>query len=334
MAHISPAQSLVLRGIAVAAAFVIALAGCSAPSGEKPASDGGAAKQTEDAGWPRTFTNADGTTTEIPKQPQRIVSTSVSVSGTLLAFDAPVVASGSAGNGKFFAQWADVAEKRDVANLWAAGEVDLESVHAYEPDLIVVSASGADSVADQVADLQEIAPTIVVDYGGQTWQQLAEELGEATGLEDNVKTTVSDFDAYVAEAAEKITVPEGKANIVSFNGPGESNPIARAGSAQSQLLSELGFTIEDPNPDWHTQDNLREDFVWASYENLTELTAETTFILSQDDGGAQAFADDPVLANLPSVKARQVYGLGPNSFRIDKYSATEIVDAVVAAFGE
>ena len=290
--------------------------------------------QTEDAAWPRTFTNADGTTTEIPEQPQRIVSTSVSVSGTLLAFDAPVVASGSAGNGKFFAQWADVAEEHDVANLWAAGEVDLEALYAYEPDLIVVSASGADSVADQVADRQEIAPTILVDYGGQTWQQLAEELGEATGLEENVKTTVSDFDAYVAEAAERITVPEGKANIVSFNGAGENNPIARAGSAQSQLLSELGFNIEDPNPDWHMQDNLREDFVWASYENLTELTAETTFILSKDNEGAQAFADDPVLANLPSVKAGQVYGLGPNSFRVDMYSATEIVDAVVANFGK
>lgn len=334
MAHTSSARSRLLRGIAVAAAGVVALTGCSAPSDEEPASDGDAAMQTEDAGWPRTFTNADGTTTEIPEQPQRIVSTSVSVSGTLLAFDAPVVASGSAGNGQFFAQWADVAEERDVENLWAAGEVDLEAVYAYEPDLIVVSASGADSVADQVADLQEIAPTILVDYGGQTWQELAEELGEATGLEDDVETAVSDFDAYVAEAAEKIAVPDGTANIVSFNGAGENNPIARAGSAQGQLLSELGFTIEDPDPDWHTQGELREDFVWATYENLTELTAETTFILSQDDEGAQAFADDPVLANLPSVEAGQVYGLGPNSFRVDKYSAMEIVDAVVANFGE
>lgn len=333
----TPAGRSRLSGpIALAVAGMLALAGCSA--GDAESSSTGDVQAGSDAGagegWERTFTNADGTTTEIPEQPTRIVSTSVSVSGTLLAIDAPVVASGSAGNGRFFSQWSDVAQERGVENLWAAGETDLEAVYAHDPDLIVVSASGADSVADQVAELQEIAPTIVVDYGGQTWQELAEDLGEATGLEEEAEKAASDFDAHVAEAAEKIEVPDGTANIVSFNGAGQSNPIARAGSAQGQLLSDLGFTIEDPNPQWHTQGKLREDFVWATYENLTDLTAETTFILSQDDEGAQEFADDPVLANLPSVKAGQVYGLGKNSFRVDKYSATEIVDAVVADFSK
>ena len=39
-------------------------------------------------------------------------------------------------------------------------------------------------------------------------------------------------------------------------------------------------------------------------------------------------ADDPVLANVPSVAAGQVYGLGVNSFRMDLYSSTEIVEHV------
>ncbi|WP_243226069.1 Fe2+-enterobactin ABC transporter substrate-binding protein [Microbacterium sp. CIAB417] len=332
MPHAFAQRSRLLAGAALLAAGAVALAGCtSATEAQETAPS---ESEGSDSGWPRTFENADGTTTEIPAQPESIVSTSVSVAGTLLAFDAPVVASGSAGNGQFFTQWADVAEEREVANLWTAGDVDLEAVYAYEPDLIVVSASGADSVADQVAELQQIAPTIVVDYGGQTWQELATELGEATGLEAEAEQTVADFDAYVADAADRITVPEGLANVISYNGAGESNPIARAGSAQGELLASLGFTIEDPDTAWHTQDALREDFVWASYENLTELTADTTFILSQDDAGAQAFADDPVLANLPSVQAGQVYGLGLNSFRIDKYSATEIVDGIVATFAK
>ena len=82
-------------GLRVAVAMLVALLSWSvAVAGEE---------------WPRTFDNVDGSRTEIPTRPQRILSTSVSTTGTLLAIGAPVVASGSAGNGRFFAQWADVA---------------------------------------------------------------------------------------------------------------------------------------------------------------------------------------------------------------------------------
>ena len=294
----------------------------------------GSSALAQDAGWPRSFTNADGTTTEIPAQPQRILSTAVSITGTLLAVDAPVVSSGSAGNGQFFAQWASVGDERGVANAWPAGSVDIEAAYAAEPDLIIVSTSGADSALDQLAEFQAIAPTIVLNYGNQTWQQLAAQIGEATGLEEQVAAKVAEFDQYVADATAKITVPDGTANIISFNGPGQDNPIAKVGGVHASLLESLGFTVEDPNPEWHAQASQRADFVWAPYEKLVDLTSETTFILSRDDEGAKAFLEDPVLANVPSVKAGQVYGLGLNSFRIDYYSATEIVDGVVENFAK
>ncbi len=287
----------------------------------------------QDAGWPRTFTNANGTTTVIPSRPQRILSTSVSVTGSLLAIDAPVVASGSAGNGTYFAQWAKVADERGVVNVWPAGAVDLEAAYAVEPDLIVVSTSGADSTIDQLAELQEIAPTIVVDYGGQTWQQLATQLATAIGSEAHAAEVIADFDAYVAAAKIRIHVPAGTANIISFNGAGTSNPIGRVVGPHAQLLTSLGFVIEDPDVAWHTQASLRNDFVWAEFERLTDLTSETTFLLRFGPDGVASFVAEPVLANMPSVKAGQVYGLGVNSFRIDYYSATEIVDGIVAEFG-
>lgn len=326
-------RTRVLGGALAVTLGSLALAGCSTSTEAEEAAPA-AEETTEAASWPRTFENADGTTTEIPAQPESIASTSVSVTGTLLAIDAPVTASGAAANGKFFKQWNAAAEEAGVATLWSAGEVNLEALYAAEPDLIVVSTSGADSVVDQVAELQEIAPTIIVNYGAQSWEELAEELGQATGLEAQAEQSVAEFDAYVADAASKITVPEGEANIVSFNGAGESNPIAKVGGAQANLLEALGFTIEDPKAEWHTQDQQRSDFVFAEYDRLTELTAETTFVLSADNEGAQAFATDPVLANVPSVTAGQVYGLGLNSFRMDKFSGTEIVDGIVANFGK
>ena len=325
--HTRPARALGAVAIALTAALTL-----SACAGEPTApASSGAPDATSDS-WPRTFENADGSTTEIPAAPQRVLSTAVSVTGTLLALDAPVVASGTSTGGAWFDQWADIADERDVDAIWEVGSFDLEAVIAADPDLIVVATSGRDALLDQVEALQDVAPTIVVDYGGQTWQDLADELGEATGREAEAADVEDTFDALVADVAAEITVPAGTANIISFNGAGQDNPIACKGGAQAKLLADLGFTIEDPDPSWHTQAQQREDFVWAPYENLTRLTSETTFILSADDASAQRFAEDPVMANVPSVRAGQVYGLGVNSFRMDPYSATEIVEGVRATF--
>ncbi len=328
-------RSLVRYGSALVAAAALALTACGGSSTEDAGSSASpSTEQSSSASFPLTFENADGTTTEIPAQPERIVSTAVTLTGGLLSFDAPVIASGAAANGKFFAQWADVATQHGVETLWSAGSVDLEAVIAQDPDLIVVAASGADSTKDNIADLQAIAPTIVVDYSDGTWEDTTLKRAEAAGLTDQAEVTIADFEAHVSDVAGKITVPEGKANIVSYNGPGQNNPIGMTTGPHAQLLGELGFTIEEPKAEWHAQEGgARSDFVFASYENLTELTAETTFILSQDNEGAQAFADDPVLANVPSVVNKQVYGLGKNSFRIDFYSATEIADGILQNFG-
>ncbi|TFH87420.1 Fe2+-enterobactin ABC transporter substrate-binding protein [Billgrantia azerbaijanica] len=292
------------------------------------------AAQEADAtsGWPRTVINADGSRTTIPDRPQRILSTSVTITGTLLAINAPLVATATTTSGHFFAQWEAIAQARGVEKLWPAGSVDLEAAYAVGPDLIVVAAGGADSALAQVEQLRLIAPTIVLDYGGLTWQELATRLGEATGLEARVAEKLATFDAYLAESRARIAVPPGRANIVSYNGPGAVNPIATSDGVHGRLLTALGFTLESPSQEWHGDANPISGFVRAQYEHLTELTAPTTFLLSAGDDRAEAFRRDPVLANLPSVRSGQVYGLGVNSFRIDFFSAREIVDGIVARF--
>ena len=74
--------------------------------------------------------------------------------------------------------------------------------------------------------------------------------------------------------------------------------------------------------------------MWAQYEHLTQLTAPTTFLLSGTAKEADVFMADPILANLPSIKNKQVYGLGANSFRIDYYSAQEIISDMVVRFSQ
>ena len=291
------------------------------------------ATSTNAIAWPKSFVNADGSTTTIPTKPVRGLSTSVTVTGTLLAIDAPLIATATDTTGAFFGQWQSVAEQRALKKLWPAGSVNLESAYLEQPDLIVVSKSGADSALNQVKDLQSIAPTIIVDYSTQSWQELAKKLGEALGNEKHVEKKVAEFDQLVADAKTRLDLPYGQVNIISYHGPGVTNAVAKSQGAHALLLSALGFKIESSDDSWHTGPISHSDFAMVNYEKLTELSAETSFLLEASDERARSLMSDVVLKNLPSVKNQQVYGLGENTFRVDLYSSREIVKNMLARFG-
>ena len=98
----------------------------------------GAAAHAETApDWPRRFDNADGTQTTLVAAARRVLSTSVTVTGTLLAIEAPLVASAGGANGRVFDHGAAVARERGLKALWPAGQVDLEAAYAARPDLII-----------------------------------------------------------------------------------------------------------------------------------------------------------------------------------------------------
>lgn len=261
--------------------------------------------------------------------PQRILSTSVTLTGTALAIGAPLVASAAAVDGRFFAQWADEAHARGVMRLWPAGRVDPEAAMIVQPDLILVSSSGADSALAQRAQLEKIAPVLVLDYASQPWQALALEMAQATGRADAAAALLADYDDWIAQQRAQITHPPGRANIISYNGPGMPNPVATAQGAHGRLLGALGFEIEGPPADWPGRAGAGADFARVAYDYLPTLTAETTFLMNAGAERVTAFLNDPLLANLPSVRAGQVFALGENSFRIDYFSARDIATGLV-----
>ena len=123
------------------------------------------------AEWPRQIQDSRGTHT-LEQPPQRIVSTSVTLTGSLLAIDAPVVASGATSPGNrvadsqgFLKQWGDVAKQRQVQRLYI-GEANAEAVAAQMPDLILISATGGDSAIMLYDQLSAIAPTLHLKPAG------------------------------------------------------------------------------------------------------------------------------------------------------------------------
>ncbi|SUG56894.1 ferrienterobactin-binding periplasmic protein [Salmonella enterica subsp. diarizonae] len=166
----------------------------------------------QDAGWPRQIQDNRGVHT-LDHKPARIVSTSVTLTGSLLAIDAPVVASGAttpnnrfADDQGFMRQWSDVAKARHVARLYI-GEPNAEAIAAQLPDLILISATGGDSALALYDQLSVIAPTLVINYDDKSWQSLLTQLGEITGQEKQAAARIAKFEAQLTTVKQQIALP-------------------------------------------------------------------------------------------------------------------------------
>jgi iron complex transport system substrate-binding protein len=233
----------------------------------------------------------------------------------------------------FFLQWSGVADERGVDILYRNLNFDIEAVIGWEPDLLIASSSGADSVIQHYGELEaQGIPTFVINYSNQSWQDMAIQIGEIAGLEKEAAAAIERFDTHVAEVAASLTKEKGTASIVGYN-IGATYSIGRPESPQARLLSSLGFEVEGM-PQANSGDvTRRSDFDFISRENLSAaITGDTVFLLRGTDADVEAFLADPVLANLPAVRNKRVYPLGPTSFRIDYYSGREMVDAVARHF--
>jgi iron complex transport system substrate-binding protein len=285
--------------------------------------------------WPRVVEHAKGRLT-LRSKPRRIISTAPSLTGILLAIGAPVVASaattpsGMTDATGFFSQWAEVAHQQSVEVLYDNLVFDIEAVIVREPDLVIGSSTGADSVAQYYAELEnQHLPTMIIDYANHRWQDVARLLARATGLEEEAEAAIRAFNRYAGDAASKLTINDGTVTVVGYN-IGGSYSIGKPESAQAQVLSSLGMSVSGLPEKLRSGVTRSSDFDFISHENLpAAITGETVFLLRASQKDVAAFLDDPILANLPAVINRRVYPLGQSSFRIDYYSGLQMIDTVV-----
>ena len=292
--------------------------------------------------WPRTIEHALGSTT-IEKAPERIVSTSVVLTGSLLALEAPSVASGASGVGSgdensgtdkdgFFTHWGDIARERGVEVLYQNSELNLEAVANAAPDLILIAPVGGDSTAEAYDELSKIAPTVAVDYNSNTWQDVTTELGEITGLETEAAALIDDYEATVADLATKTKAPDEPVQSIVYSGGGEGSAIALPGGPHDGIFSALGFELA-PLPDGIEADPKRKDFVFASDEQvLTGVTAKNLLLVSGTKADVEAMKKNPAYSHLNAVADGKVVPLGMASFKLDYYSAIQTATLLAEAY--
>lgn len=290
--------------------------------------------------WPRQVQGANGTVT-LEHAPQRIVSTSVTLTGSLLAIDAPVIASGATAPGSrvadaqgFFRQWGDVAKQRGVKRLYI-GEPSAEAVAAEAPDLIIVSATGNDSAIKLADQLSAIAPTLVVNYDDKSWQQLVTLLGQATGHETQAAARVKAFDDREAALKQKLKLPPQPVSAMVWNGDGRAVNLWTGDSAQGKLLQQLGFTLATPPISLQRGHSMgqRKDIIQLAGENLASgLNGKSYLLFAAEEKTAQSVLNNPFLAQTAAVQQKQVYALGAETFRLDYYSASNLLTRLEQLF--
>lgn len=294
-----------------------------------------------DASAPTTHSVAHdaGTTDNVPAQPKKIVSLSVTLTGHLLALDAPVIAT-QASPGPFsdpsgyFLQWAEVAKKRNVQVVYSGTEVNLEKIIALQPDLIIGAASGADSVAKQYDALKAIAPTLIYRYDNLSWSDLTRKLGEAIGRKEKATGALADFDARVARVKAAIKAPTQEVAPIRNNDT--EIVVFTDRSAQGQLLASLGFklrAVPDNLKKGVGNEGARVDIVTVAQENVPPALGDAGLLFvghrPEQITAAQA---KPLWSALPAVTTKRVYDLGLDSFRLDYFSASAILDRVEKSF--
>ncbi len=291
----------------------------------------------EDA-WPRLVPDALGEV-EIAAPPQNIASTAPSLTGILLAIGAPVKSTSTALIGPltddkgFFLQWAAQADARGVELLYPNLTFDIETLILAEPDLVIASATGGDAILPFVPAIRAQGMTVLVlDYSSGSWEDLARQLGRATGHEEGAEKVIRDFAEEARAVAATLTIPPGGVSVVSYNFSG-TYAVSKPTSPQAKLLAELGFTVEGLPEAMGETAQRSSDFDFISHENLgAAITGEGVFLLNGTEETVRTFMADPVLANLPAVKSGQVWPLGPTSFRVDYYSGLDILHTVAPYF--
>ncbi|MGB7236243.1 MAG: iron-siderophore ABC transporter substrate-binding protein [Rhodococcus sp. (in: high G+C Gram-positive bacteria)] len=237
----------------------------------------------------------------VPENPQRVVALGWSDAETALALGVqPVGASDWLGvGGDGLGPW--VEESYDTApTILGTYDVEVESVAALEPDLILWTRSTNDP--ELYDKLSEVAPTVGAPVGteiayGTTWdaqtQLVADALGKSEEGAQLVDETNADFEAAVAANPEFT----GKTVAVGTVYSGQLGAYVD-GDARVEFMKRLGFVNSEAIQSQAADGKFSVDL---SAENVAQLDADLT-VMFPIGGTADIITDDPSIQGLPVAR--------------------------------
>ena len=272
------------------------LAACGGSSQDAAAAPSAAASSSAVA-FPVSIENRFGTT-EVPAEPQRVVTVGFNDQDFVLALGVtPVGVRENLGDYDATQRpWAQ--EQLAGADLPTVGgaEIDVEAVAALRPDLIV----GVYSYMDQAVydQLSAIAPTLAqtADHadGATPWQDQTLLTGEALGRGDQAQQLVDDVEARFDAAVSANPGFAGTQVAVDLTGVGSGHYALGRDDLRTQFFTDLGFTVPETSTD-------------VSQERMDSLDADVLAVNGYDQAEADA---DALLSALDVVTSGRTVLLG------------------------
>lgn len=319
-----------IRILALSAAMIAALAGCSAastPSNNANSSsattsslstDAAAAGTTatsaandtasDTAAFPITMKHAYGETV-IESKPARVVTLGWNNADPLLALSiAPVGTSmanfGSVGENGLLPWTSKAFETLGVTpNVFRDLDgFDFEAIAAAKPDVILAVYSGMEE--KDYTRLSEIAPTIPFKEIAwmTTWREQTLEVAEAVGLQTQGKELVQNTDQFIADTLAKYPELKDRTAALLYLNPADLSSfyVYREIDPRGSYLKDLGFHFPQAVEDQVTDKNAF--FALISSELALDTLRDLDIIITYgDDTTLESLQADAILSQVPAI---------------------------------
>ncbi|HCG39689.1 MAG TPA: ABC transporter substrate-binding protein [Pseudomonas sp.] len=212
----------------------------------------------------RQVSDAMGNTVTVPEAPKRVITLSEIDLDTALALDVTPVGTI---NGRGQAAPPRYLEGKLTADVPVVGDLDnpnLETLLELEPDLILTGPVKP----EQLAILNEIAPTVITYSWGRPWQETMQRTAQILNKNAEANEVLDRYRARVEQARERLSTHQGETlSIVRWNPKGPSYMFKDAFA--STVIEDIGLTRPA-----HQQDPGHTHSMALSLESLELLDAD------------------------------------------------------------
>ncbi|MGC4108376.1 MAG: ABC transporter substrate-binding protein [Thermomicrobiales bacterium] len=249
----------------------------------------------------RTVADVLGNTVEIPADPQRVVVLDVNLLGLALALGIKPVAASRYGTADAFPKI--LGEDTDgIVALGKNETLDVESVVALDPDLIVMTYYGDPTTYDLV---KHIAPTVLSGEFRDGWRDDSMIAADAMNRLDALQTVSDAYDARVQEIVAALPEQFRDTETAVLRFTKEAIRLQKRNACISSILAD--HTLQVPDVDAGSN-GIATDL---SIENIRDVDFPTLWIVSDGNADADAsvaeFFKSDLVKGLQSVQNQTIY---------------------------
>ena len=264
---------------------------------------------------------------EVPVNPEKVVVFDFGMLDSMKALDLPVAGVPKDSLPSYLEEYGS----DDYEHAGALKEPDFETIHAMDPDLIVISGRQMDAYED----FKEIAPTVFVELDAENYMESFEHnvglLGQIFDIEDKVQEEVDKVNEQLADLQEKAENTEGTGLVTMSNG-GKVSAYG-PGSRFGMIHEVFGVKPADENIEvaQHGQN--------ISFEYIVEVDPDYLFVIDRDavvngEPAAQETIENQLIENTTAYKEDQIVYLDPNYWYLSGgglISVSEMIDSISSA---